>query len=56
VSKADLVEELGDVLFYVAVLALQLGYTLDQVSEMNYEKLMSGERGGLGYNRGKGKT
>ena len=53
VSKEQLADELGDVLFYVAVLGLQLGYTLDQLSEMNYEKLMSREREGKGYNRGR---
>lgn len=33
--------ELGDVLWYVANLATDLGYTLQDIAEMNYQKLQS---------------
>ena len=47
-----LIEELGDVLFYVSVLAAQLGVTLEEVSRLNWEKLKEREVNGMGYNRG----
>lgn len=39
VGTENMVEELGDVLWYVAVAADALGFTLDQVCQMNIEKL-----------------
>lgn len=45
--KMGVVKELGDVLWYVAVLAEYLGVDLQTVAEMNLEKLESR------YNRGK---
>lgn len=54
-DKADLVKEIGDVLWYCAALADDLGYTLADVAHMNVEKLTSRkERGvvkGSGDNR-----
>lgn len=32
-------KEVGDVLWYVAVIAYDLGYTLDQIAKINLEKL-----------------
>lgn len=47
--------ELGDVLWNVAVLAREIGYSLQQVAEMNIAKLQSrqqcGTIGGSGDNR-----
>lgn len=34
-------KELGDVLWYVAALAADLGFTLQEIAEMNIEKLSS---------------
>ena len=48
----DLVYELGDVLYYVAVLAHQIGFDLNAISKLNYDKLLERERNGNGYNRG----
>ena len=39
--KANLIAEVGDVLWYVNALARDLGYTLEQVMEMNLNKLES---------------
>lgn len=47
--------EVGDVLWYVATLAHDIGYTLDEIGEMNYAKLKSRQQrnmlGGSGDNR-----
>lgn len=51
-DSETLVEELGDVLFYVSVLAAQLEVTLDEVSRLNSDKLREREVNGTGYNRG----
>ena len=54
-DKAELIKEVGDVLFYVAALADDLGYTLQDVVDANEQKLSSRkERGvlkGSGDNR-----
>ena len=39
--KANIIAEVGDVLWYINALARDLGYTLEQVMEMNIEKLES---------------
>ena len=50
-SKSDRLEiakELGDVLWYLSVLANDLGYSLDEVATLNIEKIRSrNERGKL---------
>lgn len=48
-------QEIGDVLWYCAILARDLGFSLDEIAEMNYEKLKSrqlrGKLGGCGDER-----
>jgi len=54
-KKKELALEVSDVLWYVAAMAGSLGYTLDEVGEMNLSKLASrkerGKIGGSGDNR-----
>lgn len=38
--------ECGDVLWYVAVMAHDIGFTLDEIGELNHEKLTSRQRRG----------
>lgn len=51
----ELAKEIGDVLWYCATLSHDIGYTLEEVGRMNYEKLRSrqqrGVLGGSGDNR-----
>ncbi len=48
-DKHDLAKELGDVLWYVAVFAHDLGVSMDEIAEQNLAKLKSRkERGVLG--------
>lgn len=39
--KKAIAEEVGDVLWYVATLSHDLGYSLEEIGRMNYEKLKS---------------
>lgn len=54
-KKAEIAKEIGDVLWYCATLSKDLGYTLDEIAEINYQKLHSrqlrGKLGGNGDNR-----
>ncbi|MGA2321581.1 MAG: nucleoside triphosphate pyrophosphohydrolase family protein [Solirubrobacteraceae bacterium] len=45
--RAAMAKELGDVLWYVAQLASELGLELDQIAEANLEKLLSRQRRGV---------
>lgn len=40
-KKLEIVKEIGDVLWYCASLSNDLGYTLEEVARINYEKLKS---------------
>ncbi|HEY5442112.1 MAG TPA: nucleoside triphosphate pyrophosphohydrolase family protein [Candidatus Saccharimonadales bacterium] len=54
-DKAELAKELGDVLWYLAVFAHDLGFSFDDIAGDNLEKLQSrkarGVLGGAGDNR-----
>lgn len=40
-KRQELAKEVGDVLWYVATMAYDLGFTLEEIGAMNYEKLKS---------------
>lgn len=40
-KREELAKEVGDVLWYVATMAYDLGYTLEEIAVMNYQKLRS---------------
>lgn len=54
-QRADIAAELGDVLWYVAAIARDLGISLNEVAHMNIERLQSrkarGKLGGSGDRR-----
>ena len=54
-DKEELAKELGDVLWYLAVFASDLGFPLDGIAQQNLDKLQSrkarGVLGGTGDNR-----
>jgi len=45
-SKEDIAKELGDVLWYLAVLSEDLGYALSDIALLNLEKLSSRKKNG----------
>lgn len=40
-KREELAKEVGDVLWYVAMMAYDIGYSLEEIAEMNYAKLKS---------------
>lgn len=54
-DKQEIAKEIGDVLWYLAVLAKHLGYKMDDVGKLNIKKLRSRQArnkiGGSGDNR-----
>lgn len=54
-NKAEIIKELGDVLWYIATISHLLGSSLEEVARKNNEKLLSrkarGTLGGSGDNR-----
>ncbi len=54
-KKLDIALEVGDVLWYCATMAHDLGFTLEQIAQLNIRKLVSrkerGMLGGSGDNR-----
>jgi NTP pyrophosphatase (non-canonical NTP hydrolase) len=54
-KKREIAKEIGDVMWYCATLANDLGYSLEEIAEMNIQKLESrkqrGMIGGSGDNR-----
>lgn len=54
-NKKEIAKELGDVLWYIAQIATELGIDMDEIAEKNIEKLYSrldrGKIGGSGDNR-----
>lgn len=54
-KKTEIAKEIGDVLWYCATLSHDIGYTLEEIAQMNYDKLQSrqlkGKLHGSGDNR-----
>ena len=50
--REALAKELGDVLWYLAQLATELDLDLDEVAELNLEKLLSRQRRGVLHGAG----
>lgn len=54
-KREELAKEVGDVLWYVATMAYDLGYTLEEIATMNYKRLKSRQQrhklNGSGDNR-----
>lgn len=54
-TRKAIAMEIGDCAWYLATLSHDLGYTLEEICQMNYEKLKSrqerGKLGGSGDNR-----
>lgn len=54
-KKYEIAKEIGDVMWYCATLSYDLGYTLEEIGKMNYDKLHSrqlrGKISGSGDNR-----
>ena len=46
VDKDEVAKELGDVLWYVAILAEDLGYPLSEIASMNMDKLTKRKKNG----------
>lgn len=40
-KKTEIAKEVGDVLWYCATLSHDIGYTLEEIAQMNYDKLRS---------------
>lgn len=50
-KRKEIAKEVGDVCWYIATMAHDIGYTLEEICQMNYEKLSSRkERGVIGGN------
>lgn len=54
-TRLAIAKEIGDVLWYIATLSNDLGFSLEEIGQMNYEKLKSRQErnmlGGSGDNR-----
>ena len=54
-DKKELAKELGDILWYINSVGVYLGYSLEEIAQMNLDKVLSrkqrGKTGGSGDNR-----
>lgn len=55
-KMSELAKEVGDVLWFVALCAQRLGYSLEDIAEMNVEKLATRKKNGTIVGNGDGVT
>lgn len=51
-KRKEIAKELGDVAWYLAVCAHDIGYTLEEICQMNYDKLKSRQQRGVIHGNG----
>lgn len=51
-KRKEIAKELGDVAWYLAVCANDIGYTLEEICQMNYDKLKSRQQRGVIHGNG----
>lgn len=52
IFKQELVKELGDVLWYLSAVAMELDVPLDQIAQANLDKLLSRKKRGVLHGEG----
>lgn len=51
-KRDEIAKEIGDVLWYVATLSYDIGYSLEEIAQMNYKKLKSRQQRGVIHGNG----
>lgn len=51
-DKVEMAKELGDVLWYVNILSVRLGFSLEEVAQMNLDKVLSRQERGVLHGSG----
>ena len=51
-KKVEIAKEIGDVLWYCATLANDIGFDLETIGQMNYDKLQSRQKRGMLHGSG----
>lgn len=51
-DRLEIAKELGDVLWYINVLSVRLGFSLEEVAQMNLDKVLSRKARGVTHGSG----